>query len=128
MSRTEPEYADVNLVVVRGEISGSPTRRELPSGSEVAQFDLRTRVDDGSRAILVSLPVVIDPAVTALDDLHDGGRVVVIGHVRRRFFRVGGSTQSRTEVVAHTVVPVRRRRQVERALTRAAETLSASPG
>jgi single-strand DNA-binding protein len=31
--------------------------------------------------------------------------IVVIGRVRRRFFRAGGATQSRTEVVAESIVP-----------------------
>ncbi len=38
---------------------------------------------------------------TALDA---GAGVVVTGRVRRRFFRAGGITQSRTEVVASKVV------------------------
>jgi single-strand DNA-binding protein len=33
-----------------------------------------------------------------------GSEVVVAGHVRRRFFRAGGVTQSRTEVVATRVI------------------------
>ena len=44
-----------------------------------------------------------------------GVDVVVIGTVRRRFFRVGGATQSRTEIVADVVIPARRRRRVETA-------------
>jgi single-strand DNA-binding protein len=42
--------------------------------------------------------------------------VVVVGSVRRRFFRVGGATQSRTEVVADRVVAARRAREVRRML------------
>jgi hypothetical protein len=36
--------------------------------------------------------------------------------VRRRFFRAGGVTQSRTEVVAAQVIAAKRGRQVERSL------------
>ena len=43
--------------------------------------------------------------------------------VRRRFFRAGGSTQSRTEVVADKVIPVRRAKAAERAV---AEALAAA--
>jgi single-strand DNA-binding protein len=53
-----------------------------------------------------------------------GDEVVVIGRVRKRFFRVGGATQSRTEVVATRVVPARRRAQVAKALGHAIEVLS----
>ena len=50
-----------------------------------------------------------------------GQAVVVVGHVRRRFFRAGGATQSRTEVVAERVragraSPRRRSRAVESAV------------
>jgi hypothetical protein len=38
------------------------------------------------------------------------------GSIRRRFFRAGGATQSRTEVVAEQVIAADRRRQVIRAL------------
>ncbi|MET0577799.1 MAG: hypothetical protein ABW122_04015, partial [Ilumatobacteraceae bacterium] len=40
----------------------------------------------------------------------------VIGSVRRRFFRAGGSTQSRTEVVAERAVAARRGKEVRRML------------
>ena len=36
--------------------------------------------------------------------LDAGAEVAVLGRVRRRFFRAGGLTQSRTEVVASRVV------------------------
>ena len=48
--------------------------------------------------------------------LVDGNELVVVGTVQRRFFRVGGATQSRTEVVAESVIPARRRKQVDAAL------------
>jgi len=43
----------------------------------------------------------------------------VTGEVRRRFYRAGGVTQSRTEVVADALIPARQRRRVEAALSRA---------
>jgi hypothetical protein len=42
--------------------------------------------------------------------------VVVIGSVRRRFFRADGGTRSRTEVVADRVIPARRAKAAERAV------------
>jgi single-strand DNA-binding protein len=52
-----------------------------------------------------------------------GTDVLVVGRVRRRFFRAGGVTQSRTEVVASAVVPLRRTAAVRRALRGAVSAL-----
>jgi hypothetical protein len=43
-------------------------------------------------------------------------RGAVIGRVRRRFFRTGDSTQSRTEVVAEIVLPATQAKRVKTAL------------
>ena len=51
----------------------------------------------------------------------------VRGSVRRRFFRTGGITQSRTEVVAADIVEAGKRRQVQRVLRLAAEKLGGQP-
>jgi hypothetical protein len=48
--------------------------------------------------------------------LQEGDAVVVLGYVRRRFFRVAATTQSRTEVVAARVLPASRKATVARAL------------
>ena len=50
-------------------------------------------------------------------------RMVVTGRVRRRFFRTGGGTQSRTEVVADAVVNARHAKRVNAALERAQAAL-----
>jgi single-strand DNA-binding protein len=56
-----------------------------------------------------------EPAV-----VHDEGtELLVTGRVRRRFFRAGGATQSRTEVVAEAVVVATDQRRVRRAIDRA---------
>jgi single-strand DNA-binding protein len=112
---TEP----TNVVVLRGTVRGTPTSRELPSGSSVLQFDMATAVADPGapvgRSTTVSVPVAwTDPSDAAA--VVEGSELVVTGTVRRRFFRVGGATQSRTEVVADAVIPVRRRKQVADAL------------
>jgi single-strand DNA-binding protein len=119
---TEPNHhltPPTNVVVVRGPVRGTPSSRELPSGSTVLQFDVTTVVDDPGvptgRTTTVSVPIAwTDPS--GASGIVEGTQVVVIGTVRRRFFRVGGATQSRTEVVAAVVIPVRRRKQVADAL------------
>jgi single-strand DNA-binding protein len=64
-----------------------------------------------------------DPTSAQLGVLIPGAEVVVVGTVRRRFFRVGGATQSRTEVVADAVIPARRHKRVSAALREAADRL-----
>ena len=108
----------MNLVVVQGVVRDDPVARSLSSGQQVISFELAVPV---SESALESVPVVLfDAACTVATD----DEVVVIGRVRKRFFRVGGATQSRTEVVATRIVPARRRAQVAKALDQAIEVLS----
>jgi len=93
-----------NLVVLSGELSAEPRRRTLPSGSQLVEFDVTTRPPAGTASVPVSW---FDPPAGA-DALAAGTTVVVVGTVRRRFFRAGGVTQSRTEVLAHRVEPASR--------------------
>lgn len=103
-----------NLAVLRGSIAGEYVSRDLPSGATVVQFDVSTTVTDGEKSKKVSVPVSwVDPSVSALAPIQAGLEVVVVGTVRRRFFRAGGSTQSRTEVVVDAVIPARRTKQVQ---------------
>jgi single-strand DNA-binding protein len=109
-----------NVTVIRGSVHGEPNLRDLPGGGVVAQFDVTTRVPADGRAS--SVPIAWnDPTAAQLGVLVPGAEVLVVGTVRRRFFRVGGATQSRTEVVADTVVPTRRRKQVAASLRSAAD-------
>jgi hypothetical protein len=76
------------------------------------------------RATTSAVPVAwADPRPSDLARVGEGIDIVVIGTVRRRFFRVAGATQSRTEVVADAVIPARRRKQVDAVLRTAAEGL-----
>jgi single-strand DNA-binding protein len=70
-----------------------------------------------------SVPVVWYDAPASAIDLDVDERVVVVGRVRRRFFRAGGSTQSRTEVVADAVVKARQRKRVEAMLEKARQAV-----
>jgi hypothetical protein len=89
-----------NVALLAGELSGEPRRRELPSGSVLVEFDVTTRGDSGTGSVPVAW---FDPGAAA-DGLAAGVAVMVAGHVRRRFFRAGNVTQSRTEVVASRVI------------------------
>ena len=110
----------MNVVLLQGVLSREPDIRSLPSGDQVASFDLTVR-DEGCETDVVPVSWHDAPA-SALDKLEVGSDVVVTGRVRRRFFRAGGATQSRTEVVAAAVVPSRQTRGVQKALELALST------
>lgn len=112
-----------NLAIVRGTVPNDPQLRDLPDGGVVAQFDVTTRLDGGGRLVNQAVPVAWSDPPAAIEAITAGSDIVVIGTVRRRFFRVGGATQSRTEVVADAVLPTRRRKQVAAALREAADQL-----
>jgi hypothetical protein len=57
-----------------------------------------------------SVPVVWPSPPRRATELGAGDVVTVVGRVRRRYFRAGGTTASRTEVVAELVAPTRHRR------------------
>lgn len=111
------DHVGLNVAVLRGIVSSEPRVRGLPSGSSVTNVEITTRLDDST----CSVPVVVhDVTVTVAA----GDEVVVVGHVARRFFRAGGVTQSRTEVVARSIVKASRRRSAERAVGAAVEAIS----
>ncbi|MGI9645098.1 MAG: single-stranded DNA-binding protein [Ilumatobacteraceae bacterium] len=114
-----------NLAVLRGTVTNGPTRRELASGVVVTQFDLATPLLGPERPGAVSVPVSWpDPPPSSLKWLDAGSALVVVGTVRRRFFRVNGATQSRTEVEAERVVPQRRAKSAQQAIDDAVRSLS----
>jgi single-strand DNA-binding protein len=110
-----------NVVALRGRLSRPAELRVLPTGSTLVGLEVTTRREGADKADTV--PVVWHDAPASASRLDTGDEVVVVGHVARRFFRSGGATQSRTEVVASTVVPIRSTKRVEAALRVAAETL-----
>jgi single-strand DNA-binding protein len=113
-----------NLAVIRGTVPSDPTTRDVPAGGVVVQFDVTTRVATAGRETNLSVPIAWnDPTPAQLAVVVSGAELVVVGTVRRRFFRVGGATQSRTEVVADAVVPTRRHKGVAAVLSAAAERL-----
>jgi single-strand DNA-binding protein len=112
------EIDNINIVVLVGEVTSPPVSRELPSGAVVSTFDIATVTNSGRVSVPVSLEGETDIAVV-------GAEVCVVGIVRRRFFRSGASVASRTEVVAQSVIPMRRRAQVRKAVGVATENLLA---
>lgn len=116
-----------NLVLLRGTLSSVPVRRTLPNGSDICQLELTTRDSDG---LARSVPVIVHEPF-GKDDFTTwevGADVVVVGSVVRRFFRSGGGTGSRTEVVAARVIPGSRSVRVERLLDEVVDVAAACAG
>lgn len=110
-----------NIVVVCGRLSRPAEVRVLPSGER--QVELQVSVA-GPQAKAESVPVVWPSAPAAAEAFDVDEAVTVVGRVRRRFFRTGGTTQSRTEVVAEQVVPSRQTKRARVAVDRAARRLA----
>lgn len=103
----------MNVVVLQGVLSSAPETRTLRSGDRLVSYELTIR--SAGRPTDTAPVVWFDPPARAAD-LPAGTEVVVTGRVHRRFFRTGGVTASRTEVVADAVIPARQRRRVAGAL------------
>ncbi len=113
----------MNHVQLLGRLSSAPQERTLASGSVLWSLELTTDTPDGAWSVPVAW---FDPAVPV--SFTTGDEVVVVGAVRRRFFRGAGGTQSRTEVVASEVVAASAKRKVQRVLRREAESLGTAAG
>jgi hypothetical protein len=72
------------------------------------------------------VPVAWFRPPASASDLGVDEEVVVVGRVRRRFFKSAGGTQSRTELVADAVVPTRQAKRARAALERAWAQLDAA--
>src|ERR1700722_20487696 len=118
----------INLVVLEGVLAKPAQDRELPSGSRLLTLEVTIRRPDGPAE---PVPVAWFDAPAWASALDEGTAVVVIGRVRRRFFRAGGTTQSRTEVVAERVLratEVKRARAAMAAAGAAVEAAAAALG
>ena len=108
----------MNTVVLQGTLSSDPRTKTLPSGDVLVSYEVTTEPAAGAASAPIAwINPSRPPAVSA------GDEVVVVGHVRRRFFRTGGGAASRTEVVASIVARPGSAR-VRRAVALAASTWS----
>lgn len=100
----------VNLAVLCGTLPKIPEPRLLADGCTVWELDLTVRQEGRPAA---TVPVSWRPPAGAEPDRWPPGEeVVVVGSVRRRFYRAGGATVSRTDVLADAVIPTRQRKRV----------------
>ncbi len=121
MSKLTIPPVGTNLSILVGALSRGPVLRVLPSGDEVLSLELTIRPEGGAAE---SVPAAWTGAPAEAASWAEGEELVVVGRVRRRFFRSGGTTQSRTEVVVATAVPTRRAATAERAVRSALATLT----
>jgi single-strand DNA-binding protein len=100
----------MNEVVLEGPVSGEPRQVPLPSGDVAVTWSVRAAGPGGRQQ---AVPVVWIGSPGRSPRLTEGEVVLVAGALQRRFFRGAGGLQSRTEVVARTVVrrPSAARRQ-----------------
>jgi single-strand DNA-binding protein len=112
-----------NVAVLRGQLSSPPRVRQLASGDQLVSLELTARVDG---APADSVPVAWFGAPDPLPGWVTGQELVVVGRVRRRFFRAGGATASRTEVVAGTVLAGNRKAAVAKAVAGALALVGAA--
>jgi single-strand DNA-binding protein len=103
----------MNVVAVLGRLARPAEERTLPSGDRLVAYEVTVPNADAKAE---TVPVVWFRAPARALDLDVDEEVVVVGRVRRRFFRSGATTQSRTEVVADAVVPVRQAKRAQAAL------------
>lgn len=108
----------MNLTILQGVIRNEPDQRELAGGERAVSLDLAVAGPDGT---VEPVPVVIYGNASIPPA---GTEVVVIGRVRKRFYRTGAATQSRTEVVASKLVATRKSLQAAKAIRTAADELA----
>lgn len=113
----------MNIVVLVGSLARPPLPRTLPSGDVVVGFEVTVRPPEGRPE---TVPVVWPGAPPSALTIPVGEEVVVTGRVQRRFFRTGGATASRTEVLAGGLVPTRHLRRARRLVDAAAAELVAA--
>lgn len=115
----------MNVVIIEGSLRRAPEARTLASGVRLVTYEVAVRSDGRPTE---SVPVAwFDPPAGAGREA-EGTAVVVTGRVCRRFFRTGGVTASRTEVVAAGVLPAGHRKRCAAAVADAlAEVYAAAP-
>lgn len=112
----------MNVVLLQGILSSEPRHRTLPSGTELVNWELTTDAGGARHTV----PVAWFDPTASVRATGAGDQVVVLGMVRRRFYRADGRTVSRTEVVGERCARAGRHAQVARLWERVADALEMS--
>lgn len=123
-SAPSTDHLGLNLAVITGRLSSDPVTRTLPSGDPLTTYEITVPRADGPDD---TVPAVLIGGAGP-KGLVAGDAVLVLGRVRRRFFRAGGATASRTEVVADRVVRANRGAAVSSGLRRAMHMIDQRAG
>ena len=110
----------INLVAIEGRLARPGEQRLLPSGTRLLALEVTVPRAEGRAE---TVPVAWFDAPASAAAWGADREVLVLGRVRRRFFRTAGATQSRTEVVAEAVLPASAHQRVRKALVAAAHQL-----
>lgn len=96
---------DMNLVVLRGNLSADPELRVFDSGSRLIRYLVTVRTQRPKRRVDV-IPVTLwDPDDDQWGEPGEKGmRFTVFGATQRRFWESSDGRRSRVEVVAEQVV------------------------
>lgn len=97
----DPTSGAANQVRILGRVSGTPEARTVPSGDVLWTWRVVVRRQQpvGKQSVDVLDCVAWSPrARRTVSGWRSGDEVEVVGSLRRRFFRGGTTTQSRTEV------------------------------
>jgi hypothetical protein len=98
----------MNLCVLRGVVVGEPRIRDLPSGETALTFDVRPTVDGRSQS---SVPVEWTGPASKMPKVALDASIAVVGSAARRFYRSGGSIQTRVYVNPAKIVVKQNKRQ-----------------
>jgi len=104
------EVVPRNIAVLAGVCSAPATTKVLESGTTLCQFAVR--VPGGGNGANTSVPVACFDPPAWCADLVEGDGVIVLGKVRRRFYRAGAATGSRVEVEAERIARATDRRAI----------------
>ena len=100
-SSDDPHEGSFNLAAVRGVVTAEVRVSDLPGGGVVHNFDVRSDVGGDRHVVPVAWHDPVRPP-----RLRRGDEVVVVGVIRRRWFRAAGGSQSRTELMDESVAKI----------------------